>query len=58
MGHVGHHPGPFLTWLSPPARGPAAPGAGDAYTPPAQLADGRPYRRASQRHCRPAAGDR
>ena len=36
--------------------GPAAPGPGDAYTPPAQHADGRPYRPASQRHCGPAAG--
>jgi len=34
MGHVGHDPGPFLTWLSPPG-GPRSPrGAGDAYTPP------------------------
>src|SRR5260370_20328337 len=32
MGHVGHDPGPFPTWPSPPGR-PAARGAGDAYAP-------------------------
>ena len=44
------NPGPFLTWLSPPT-GPAAPGGGGCLHPAAQLADGRPYRRASRRHC-------
>ena len=56
MGHVGRHPGPFLTWLLPPGgpRSPVhTPERGDACTPPAQLVDGRPYRRACQRHCRP-----
>ena len=32
MGHVGHHPGPFLTWLSPPHR-PRSPGGRGMPTP-------------------------
>ena len=57
MGHVGHDPGPFLTWLSSPG-GPAALGGGGMSTLRLRLADGRPYRRASRLRLRSGAGDR
>ena len=56
MGHVGHHPGPFLTWLSPSRRAPQPRGRGMPTPPPARLADGRPYRRTSRRDCRRRGG--
>ena len=58
MGHVGHHPGPFLTWLSPPQPAPQPRGAGDAYTPPPSSPTAADTGAASRRHCGRAAGDR
>ena len=57
MGHVGHHLGPFLTWLSPPHR-PRSPGARGMPTPAPQLADGCPIPARRPALTPPAEGDR
>src|SRR5437016_5356887 len=42
MGHVGHDPGPFPTWPSPPPGGQPPGGAGDAYAPSPDRGDAAP----------------